>query len=629
MSLPGKTKKWAGQFPGNYGGNLWQSFNIDLEKDPGRLCLSGKLQRQFSGLGVVDKFIRSNATTVDQWFGLVVDYTGGPSGTSGNILSNGNGLIFGGTWAADATGGAGDASPNDPHDAVVHENANGEQRLLVTRSTDVAILNKTGGANVWDVDWGSTVATGGIALQSTVYHPIAKVQRLVALGDKLATGVPVIHTIDSTDVFTPSRLQFGAEYTVRNIYGSSNRYWIGLQHNSGGKAKIVEWDGSASSQLNEYELVGSIPLTGFIVNDIPWFIDERGYFYRYTGGGFEKKQGFSFYKEHAPILLGSADLKNYSCHVEDDFVLINIALPIVFNPSSTSMFRGIRRGRAGIWIFNTKNLNLYHHLAFGEFASAGTDINYGTSPLASVGAVIKPTDSALIYASAAVYTGGATWQASQANGLYFSVQNDALPSNQGRNRGYIITPYIPTSEVEAFWQGLVTKFKKFINSGNEIVVKWRVTEPFFNALAADQGGVLFESGGVNAPITWINTTSFSCKVPTGVAVGDEVEILTGDNAGCSFKISAMNGTPDNTTLITVTIAETAPTSSTDTSLVRFDNWKTESSINSSSPTGHDNTPFQGKGHGEFVQLKIEMRGLDVRLDEIIPIFDVKTKIEQS
>lgn len=625
--IPGEDKKFKGQFSGNYAGNLWQTFNIDLEKDPGRVCLSGKLQRQYSGLGVVDKFIRSNANATDQWYGLVVDST--PSGTSGNILSNGNATITAGTWASDGEAN----SPNDPHDAVIHESANGEQRLLATVSTDIAILNKSGAANDWDVDWGSTVATGGQALSSSVYHPIARLQRLVAVGDKVSTAttnIPVIHTIDSSDVFTVSRLQFGAEYTVRNIYASSNRFWIGLQHNAGGKAKIVEWDGSSSSQNNEYELVGSNPLSGFIVDDIPYFIDERGYIYRYTGGGFKKIQDFGFYKEHQPVVLESTDLKNYGCHYEDGIVYINIALPTVKSPGATSMYRGIRRSRAGIWIFNTKNLNLYHHLGFGEFASSGTDINYGTSPLGAVGAVIKPTDSALIYASASVYVGGATWQASQTNGLFFGVQNDSMASNQGRNRGYIITPYIPIEDVEAFWQGVVLKFKKFANSNNQIVVKWRVTEPLFNASAVDQGGNAFESGGINAPITWINTTSFSCKVPTGVSVGDEVEILAGDNAGCCFNIATLSGTPDNSTLLTVTITETAPTSSTDTSLVRFDNWKTETAIGTdTNQPGSRNVAFQTKGHGEFVQLKIELRGLDVRLDEIIPIFNIKTSIKQS
>ena len=117
--IPGKDKKWKGIFPGNYAGNLWQTFNIDLEKYPGRVALSDKLRRFASGLGLVQKFIRSDATTTDQWFGLVVDTSA--DGTSGDILSNGSSSINSGTWAADGTAN----SPNGPHDAVIHESANG------------------------------------------------------------------------------------------------------------------------------------------------------------------------------------------------------------------------------------------------------------------------------------------------------------------------------------------------------------------------------------------------------------------------------------------------------------------------------------------------------------------------
>src|SRR3990167_128118 len=263
MSLPGLNKQWKGMFPGNYAGNIWQTFNIDLERSPGRVVLSDKMRQAYiSGLGVVTKFIRCNALATDQWFGIVSASTS--SETDGDVIRNGNTDISSGSWITDDTDGTGDTSPNNVHDAVIHENANGEQRLLVTTATNIAVLNSAAQINLWDNDWGSTIASGGIALQNTVYHTIARLQRLVAVGDKLATGVPVIHTIDKDDVFSASRLQFGAEYTIKNIYTTSNRFWIGLQHNQEGKAKIIEWDGYSLTYNNEYELIGPYPLAGFV-----------------------------------------------------------------------------------------------------------------------------------------------------------------------------------------------------------------------------------------------------------------------------------------------------------------------------------------------------------------------------
>lgn len=606
-----KDKKFKGQFPGNYSGNLWQTFNIDLEKYPGRIVLSDKMIRLTSGLGVVNKFIRTNATATDQWFGLC----------SGDILRNGNTYILGGTWITDDTTGTFD----DPLDGVIHELANGEQRLIVTRPTDIAILNKTGGANVWDSDWGSTVPSTPIPTTSSLtYRPIARLQRLVAIANKVS-GIAKIDTIDKDDVVTLGALTFPADYTIRNIYVSSNRFWIGLQNDLAGNAKIIEWDGTSATYNNEYDLVGSsAPICGFIKDDIPYFVTNKGYIMRYTGGGFKNVQDFGF---EFPITLEL--MSNYGAFVDGDIIYLNIGMPTVQSFSATVLYRGSRRHRSGLWIYNTLNNNLYHNMGIGEHSSAGTDINYGSlyGDTASAGAVIKDLAFNTLVCSASIYTGGATWQASQTNGIYYKIPSENQTNNSGRNRGYFITSYIPIEDIEAMWEALIIKFKRFVNSNNRIVVKWRVTDPLYNASAQDQGGTAFESGGINAPATWASTTTFTCKVPTGVSVGDEVEILSGDNSGCSFAISTLSGTPDNSTSLTVTIAEAAPTSSTDTFLCRFDNWKTETAISSTS-VGNAKVPFTSTAHGEFAQFKIELRGFDIQIDDLIPVIKSKTSAKQ-
>jgi len=50
---------------------------------------------------------------------------------------------------------------------------------------------------------------------------------------------------------------------------------------------IIEWDGSSKTYNNEFPIVGSFPLTGAIVSNIPYFFDEVGYIYKYSGGSFE------------------------------------------------------------------------------------------------------------------------------------------------------------------------------------------------------------------------------------------------------------------------------------------------------------------------------------------------------
>jgi len=609
--IPGKKKEWRGMYPGNYAGNVWQTFNIDLERSPGRLTLADKMRRVSSALGVVTKFVRTNATGTDQWFAL----------TGGDILRNGNSIVSSGTWVTDDTTG----TFNDPKDAVVHEFANGEERLLCTRATNIATLNSSGTANAWDDDWWTAVKTQA-ALTDNIPHPIARLQRLVAVGDKVS-DVPVIHTIDKDDVISRSRLTFPANFTVRCIYTSSDRFWIGLQNDRDGRARIIEWDGFAQSYNNEYDLSGAFPLSGFIVNNVPYFITETGIIFRFNGGAFEKEQDFGLRADGISLVHSGTTLPitQYGTLVDNDIVYINIAAPTIETFNATAMPSGSRRMRAGIWVFNTRTRNLYHNMGLGEHASEGTDVNYG-SFMGSAGAIAKYNAGDQLVASGSPYVGGATWQASQTNGIYIQSPNANQASNAGRNRGYFITPYIPVEDIEALWEALWVKFRRFVNSNNRIVVKWRVTEPLFNASAQDQAGNALEL--MNAPATWATTTTFTCKVPTGVSVGDEVEILTGDNAGCSFAISALSGTPDNSTSLTVTIAEAAPTSSTDTFLCRFDNWKTETAIDSTT-IGNKKVPFTAPGHGEFIQFKIELRGFGVEIDELIPLIKEKTKTHQG
>lgn len=615
-----QNRQWRGIFPGNYAGDLWQTWNIDLERYPGRIALSNHMDSISSasqGLGVVSKFIRSNATATDQWFGIV-DAT--------DIIRNGNSAITGGTWITDDITG----TFNDPRDMVNHEFANGEQRLLCSRATDIAILNKSGGANVWDDDWWTTVASGP-ALTSLTYHPLARLQRLVVVGDK-QSNVPVIHTLDKSDVVSTSRLLFGADYTVRNTITSKDRFWIGLQHDFDGPAKVVEWDGFSLTYNNESELSGSFPLCGFVVRDIPYFITEKGYIMKFNGLGFEKVQSFKLEEEQMVFdtsTTSNATIKTYGSWVDGDLVYINVGIPLRVE-SGANANRGTRRARSGIWIFNTATGNLYHHRGLGERLAAGNR-NFGNPVLQSPGAIVKATVStdSILVASAGIYTGGATWVTGTQQVLF----RDNVPTTSDLNRGYFVTPYIPFEEIEATWEALWLKFKRFVDSGNRIVVKWRVREPLREQDSVGTNNETFSP--LQAAGTWVSTTTFSCVVPTGVGVGDEVEVLNGDNAGCSFAITTLSATPDGSATITVTIAEAAPVSSTDTALFRFDNWRTETAI-SSTTVGNQEVPFSvlttggaGNLQGEFIQLKIELRGMDVQIDEFIPTSTVLTARNQS
>ena len=259
-------------------------------------------------------------------------------------------------------------------------------------------------------------------------------------------------------------------------------------------------------------------------------------------------------------------------------------------------------------------------MGIGEHATAGTDVNYACSPVTTPGAVIRQitANQPQLVASASVPVGGAAWNTTSVTGIYQEIFSNVQTSNGGRNRGYFITPYLSSDEVMDMWEGLWAKFKKFVNSNNRIIVKSRVAEPLKDTDASDESPL-------QAQATWASTTTFTCIVPTGVAVGDEVEVMTGDNGGCCFDISTLSATPDGSATITVTISEAAPTSSTDKFIARFDNWDSETAI-SSTTVGNQWLPFTSPKHGEQIQIKVELRGNSVAIDSLIPKTKELTKV---
>jgi len=628
--IPQLDKKWQGVYPGNYLGNLWQTFNIDLETNSGRARLANKMRR-FSTTDIIYKWILSDADLTLRWWGL--------TGNTLVISANNNPTS---AYADDTLA----STPTTTHDMIIHEAANGEDRLVVTTATGIAILNRTGAANVWTADWWTGVGTLNQAALVSGYHPIARLQRLVAVGDTVnAAGArrAVIHTIDENDNVVNSRLLFPATYSIRLIITTSDRFWFGLVPDRfgddsamRGQAMIIEWDGFSLTYRKEHFLAGVSPLTGFVVDDVPYFVDNLGFIYQYSGGGFKEVQRFPIYESNiqfdprSRVAGQESGIDYYGSFVDRELVFFNVGAPIRSIVGSTDLTGGSRRMRSGVWIFNTKTKNLYHNMGMGEHATAGTDVNYGDSPYNIPGGIMRAIGTVpdkQIIASANVLTGGTTWRTNSQAGIYQEIYGHNRASNAGRNRGYFITPYIPIEEIEAIWSGLWAKFKRLINSTEDrIIVKWRTLDPLRDTDGNDDSPI-------QAQGTWVSTTTFTCAVPTGVAVGDEVEILSGDNAGCLFNITTLSATPDGSTSITVTIGEAAPTSSTDTFLCRFDNFRSETSISSTSrgsqfvPFTRSATANSGTNNGEFIQLKIELRGFAIEIDEIIPLFKNNTKIE--
>lgn len=579
-----QTQKWRAGLPGKFAGDIYQSWNIDLEKSPGKVSLPQRPiiitdSVDVSGMGVPKHFLRTDADTTDRWWCLNTGKMAKTSGSSVNVFS------------ADAIAN----TPTDAQDMVVHETASGYQRLVVTRASDIGLLSNGTWTASW---WVATLAQS--ALSSSYFHPIERLDRLVAVGDG-----EFIHTIDQSDIVAYKRLSFNSSYKCIAIYVSLTRFWFVFQNKFGGKGIIAEWDGGAEKANVIYEINGN-PIFGFIKDDTLRVTTDNGVIWKFNGRGFSPDNQFPFFEENQVFASGSITHRNTT--IDGDVVYMNVT-----QPANSIRMRG------GIWALNTITNNLYHIYGLGQSKYSDNSTQWkdiGQSKISYAGAIVNlfsntAAQSGKFLVGATIYT------------IYSGTSINAIYSFYNwTQRGYFITSLIPSSEVEHYWYNLWLRYSGFYNNNvsiaNSIVTKYRVTE-----------GLIQNSGGLptlapkEATITWTGGTTFTGAIPTGVAVGHEVEILAGDNAGCCAHISTLSATPDGSSTITVTIDEALLNTSSRASYARFDDWvkiTSNNPITSSTANATRDTNQVLKdptlASGPYVQFKVEMRGVLVEIDQL-------------
>lgn len=589
-----KKQAWRGIFPGEFAGEFVRGANIDLDKQPGRLLVSDRpriITDSASGgitnIGTPMAFIPTGAFAgALLWMCLTKKYL--------FFASNLSTPTFGidGTTNTPVS-----ATNNQLYDAVQYIDGSGTCHLLVSGISDTSVSGQ-----VWEYNSGSAVWTQGWRGLNTLSgsNPMGVLSNLLIIGENSNS---TIVTVDNNLNVTNARLSLDRNFATLAIYCSSDRAWLmGSSSTSGGDAGkggrlnqgvIYEWDGG-NDTVNESYPLDSSPLSGFIVRNIPYFILRNGQIVGFTSTSFKPVAVFPIFEENLSFDADAIAIRG--CSVDGDNVIINVKAPL-----------GSKRMRSGAWVFNVKTLNLYPRYAFGQ--NKGSDQDFGQAIIATAGGLLYDRERDLLMAGAEIYT---AYSGTTKNAIHKVVRNDSKG-----NRGYFVTPVIPTEDVEEYWKGFFLKFPSLRSNINMINAKYRVTDGLLNSSYAP----------IQLTITWVDTTHFTCVLPTGIANGNEVEILAGDNAGCLFHIQSMIGVPDGVTTITVTIDEAAPLSSTSTALAEFNDWV---KINTNNPItsqtkrtewmtfgagGSPGSSTTASG-GPYVQMKVELRGILTGIDQL-------------
>jgi len=178
-------------------------------------------------------------------------------------------------------------------------------------------------------------------------------------------------------------------------------------------------------------------------------------------------------------------------------------------------------------------------------------------------------------------------------------------------RGYFITPKIMSRDVTDNYDLLTLKFLPFVDSTNKIIIKYRTSDDMRNFIDITSN---------DWKAAWTSTTTFTVTPTTTVweqaQVGDEVEVLTGAAGGMLAHISTIS---ENAGVYTITLDEAYPDYTTgDDSVVVFRNWTKFKTIEYGDSNAEQHFLAEHLGlAGEFLQLKVELRGVGIKIIELL------------
>ena len=568
---------------------LQRTYNIDLESNPGNIVLSRLVETAAdtntagdSALGIIDAFIRTNADNIDRQWAL---------SRNGKLFRTDSGDCYT-SWKEDTLAN----SPTDAKDMDVHENdpdsATGENRLLVTRDSDIASLNDTAN-NAWNANWWITAKTQP-ALIKGVPHPIEyfPLRRISLIGD-----ANFIHIVDKSGTISNKRLIFPPYLRIEYIFNTTYRNWILCSGKFGRNGAVVEWDGYSESYNNIYDIQSTYPLSGVNYYEIPIVINNKGLILEFNGNGFSpmirngRQIVFPCYLETGNAFLVSTipAIAPRGMTVTDDGVIhINVAAPA----------RNSNRQLGGIWCLNPNTGDFYSKYSVNDSDDYGHQGLHTPGAIKAVNIPSTIANSIYLMMGAHISSDGAT----KSKIWIIKRQYDST-----ERRGYFITEPFLTNNIQEMWDTVWLKFTAFRNANDKIIIKAKGVKSLLSI--ANNNVPLSYTG------TWTSATTFTITLGAtddSLQAGDEIEVTGGDNAGVLAHITEIVGA--HGALQTITIDESV-TDIAGTATIAFDRWKKLAVIDNSTKYF---APVSIGIQSTFVQFKVEMRGgnMDYYISEL-------------
>lgn len=535
-------------------GSLWSSFNLDFQSKLGTMRLANKLVTNTTSSDFPTLLL---PVAFEFWSGLwwAVCGTRIFRNTTAELTS---------TFAEDNSDDAG-IDYTISSDLIVFNDHLWSTSATLLRSKEDKIEG---------IPW-VTIAT----LTSSYPHKMVyfkKYNRLYVI-NQVTNSSTSIYSVDTSSVVSTT-----GDYTLNpsrsvgfltTMVANTSFIWIatfrdnsqtGVNANET-KGSILQWDGFSNQVLNEFPIESGGVLAMCVVNDVPYAIDTEGRILKYTGYSFQEIARLPI--DRTLLVNPTTYAVNHFIHFNGMVATKNNTILFLINNLNDDVGADVTENlQSGIWELDLETNNFTHKYSPTLKArSSSTITDYGQSRISAPGALkinYLQSNSAngrsTLIAGFNYFTDATTVK----SGIFIDSPAKATTDNEGQKRGYFVTTWFESSEITDIWNRIWVTYRRFLNSTDKIVLKYRTTE----------------EDPTLANVIWQSTTQFTTTTdvsaydpsqsPFDGITGGEVEVLQGTGSGSCTHITSVSNNAGTYTVI----LDTAITGVTGTGKVRFQKW---------------------------------------------------------
>lgn len=515
LKIPNSQKQIIQSNVGDYQGNLWSSFNIDLDSNPGVIKTSKRLVRAL-GSSLLSSEIVQAIQLHDGFF-----YAATNDGVYRCSVSNTT-LTNVADWSAVTTLGTEDLGLETCMTSF-------SGRLLISLGTD--IMSWTGSK---DNDWWTTVA-GGAALTANKVHTL----------EVLRTGNDTLFVTDGNVIryynvaAGVTSVTLDTLMTANTLTPSLDKMWVGTYTEVENNAYVYEIQVGNAAATQAYAVDGRACLTMFTYKNTPFVVTEKGYIQYFNGAGFETIAQFPWAAESKVMQGARAGLVQDSptslaihpkgSKVSGKYAYIFVNCSDEFNASNNLS----PRAHSGVWVLDLETFSLSHRYSITD---ASTD--YGVAKIQRSGPLLLTgVNETRIMVGSEVNNQDGVWMEDTATA-----------------QGYFVAVRHESETIADAFESAIIK-NDTLASGEAITVKYKdVALSGFPKRVDD--------------VNWLSATEFTTlDALTDVQAGHEVEILAGHRAGELCHIVSINGGTTKTVTIDSAIGAVGQASD-----IQIDSW---------------------------------------------------------